>query len=110
MRFLQLPVFDSAQEIFNYLIENINLAAQICFKERKPFSLHKHHKPLWWDEECSSTIENRKNILKIYRANPTIENYLEFKKIMAESKKFLKKKTKNSWISLLQQFKRLNTK
>lgn len=87
----------SAEEMATRLTEKIHSAAQKCFVEKKPFIPHKRTKSVWWDQECTRVIEKRKNALQQYRAIPSVDNFLECKKVMAESKRFLKLKARNSW-------------
>lgn len=48
----------------------------------------------WWDIECEEVIKDRKKALKIYKNDPILENYIDFKKKRAIARKTIKKKKK----------------
>uniref|UniRef100_A0A6M2DNA1 Putative rna-directed dna polymerase from mobile element jockey-like isoform x2 n=1 Tax=Xenopsylla cheopis TaxID=163159 RepID=A0A6M2DNA1_XENCH len=53
---------------------------------------------IWWDSDCEEAIENRKKYFKIMRQNYNYQTYLEFQKVNAVTKRFLKDKKKKKWI------------
>ncbi|KAJ8973460.1 hypothetical protein NQ317_013454 [Molorchus minor] len=46
----------------------------------------------WWDDECNSLIERRKTALTNFKDDPTLENYIDAKRIRALTNRMLKKK------------------
>lgn len=60
----------------------------------------------WWDIECEEVIEDRKKALKIYKNDPTLENYIDFKKNRAIARKTNKKKKKESIINFARELNR----
>lgn len=51
----------------------------------------------WWNKDCKIVIENKKKSFKLFKNNPTIENWIAYKKNKAISKRTIKKEKKNSW-------------
>lgn len=51
----------------------------------------------WWNENCTETVELKKKALKVYRKNPTMENYINFKIQAAVTKRLLKKEKRQGW-------------
>ncbi|KAK9696367.1 hypothetical protein QE152_g31951 [Popillia japonica] len=87
----------SAEEKVEYCVTCIRKAADAIFRINQPFSPNKRYVPPWWDVECTNIIEKRKQILKEYKKNRTLSNYLRVRETLAYSKRFLKKKKKDSW-------------
>ncbi|KAK9686955.1 hypothetical protein QE152_g36813 [Popillia japonica] len=82
----------SAEEKVEYCVTCIRKAADAIFRINQPFSPNKRYVPPWWDVECTNIIEKRKQILKEYKKNRTLSNYLRVRETLAYSKRFLKKK------------------
>ena len=92
--------FLNTQEKYDFLINCINEAAQLSIPIYKPFSYNRRPPPPWWDPiDCEPVIQKRKQILRNYKQNPSLDNYILCKKTEAETKKFLKNKARDSWIS-----------
>ncbi|KAG7312855.1 hypothetical protein JYU34_001236 [Plutella xylostella] len=54
--------------------------------------------PPWWDPDCSLAIVERKNAEDVYIANMSMDNFINYKRIAARTKRLLKKKKKQGWI------------
>lgn len=50
--------------------------------------------PIWWDDECSLAIKQRKDAIKFFNLNVCVENYIQAKNKIAVSKRVLKTKRK----------------
>lgn len=90
------PKLPSANEKVEFCLQCIRQAADSVFSLKKPF-IPNNKTPPWWDEECSEVIKKRKQALRNFNANRTLENYLEHRKVSAYSKRFLKYKKRKSW-------------
>ncbi|KAK9711647.1 hypothetical protein QE152_g25334 [Popillia japonica] len=70
--------------------------AEVEFRKKKtPNS----SKPLvcWWNDKCKKAIDNRKDALGKYKSDPTLENFIRYKRISAETKKTFKSAARQSW-------------
>lgn len=90
------PVVHSAQEGYNYFVNSVNRVAERNFKIKVPFCPKNKH-PVWWDDECTQAVNNRKKALALYKESGSFENYLNCRKVMAQTKRLLKTKARSSW-------------
>ncbi|VEN56637.1 unnamed protein product [Callosobruchus maculatus] len=79
---------------YNRLTFMINLAANSSIPLRQQINEQKRPKSPWWDAECDDKVRIRKAALDNFKNNPTLDNYIEAKKIRAVTNRFLKKKKK----------------
>lgn len=95
-----------AKDIYAHLLEQINRAGEIVFKIKKPFQTKKNKAVCWWDGSCNAAVSNRKSALQRYKSDPSLENYIAYKRICAETKKHLKSKARASWRNFCEQLNR----
>lgn len=70
-------------------------------------SLATNRQPVpWWTDECLDMVKQSKSALNEYRKNPTMANFIEYKKKDAIKKKFLSEQKTNSWRNLCKTFNR----
>lgn len=55
------------------------------------------HSTPWWDEECTRSVNSRKEAISIFRKCMSFENYLSVKRAQAETKRILKNKKRSGW-------------
>lgn len=55
--------------------------------------------PPWWDHECTAVIKTRKEAEEIYKQDMSNDNYDQLCKVIDNTKKILKQKKRNGWIS-----------
>lgn len=67
----------------------------LIFAEKKSSKFK--HKSYWWDEECTNKISIRKDKFINFRLVGTKEAYMELKREIAQTKKFLKEKKSKGW-------------
>lgn len=60
----------------------------------------------WWDSDCLQAVIKSKDALKLYQSNPTIDNYIQYKKVDAAKKKLISEKRSSSWRALCETFNR----
>lgn len=60
----------------------------------------------WWNLNCTKAVEDSRNAYIEFKHNPTLEKYIEFKKLQALKKLVLKRERYLSWISLCESFNR----
>ncbi|CAH2090162.1 unnamed protein product [Euphydryas editha] len=53
--------------------------------------------PPWWDSECTEIIRKRDEMEEVFMEFPSLENYLNFQKTNAKSKRELSLKKRNGW-------------
>lgn len=51
----------------------------------------------WWDEECSKSVEQRKQALKLFRSNPSYVNFLNLRRQEAITKRTLRSAKREGW-------------
>lgn len=63
-------------------------------KEEKKMSyqVRKNNPCEWWDVECRKVIENRKKVLRKFKRNRILKNWIEFKKCKAVARKTINRK------------------
>lgn len=101
--------FDShtPQDIYNSFCDILNKIKQNCIPKVVSQSPYKIKKPVpWWDNECATAVNNSRLALRSYRADPTIDKYIEYKKVDALKKRLLSKKKKDGWRALCDAFNR----
>lgn len=81
---------------YDTLLNIINVAADIAIPSTKSGVLVKPRCP-WWDLECDQKILLRKQAVQSFSSNPSLENYVNAKKTIAMTRKFLKSKKKTKF-------------
>ncbi|CAH0405390.1 unnamed protein product [Chilo suppressalis] len=71
--------------------------ADECIPIRKSPTCKNISSPPWWDKDCTAAIRNRKIAEKAYSSAMTVENYLHYKKVAAETVSLLRLKKKEGW-------------
>lgn len=67
--------------------------SHIPLKQRSRFK----KSPPWWDAECSESIRKRKLAEQQYNSAMTMDNFLNFQRVAAHTKKLLSQKKKLGW-------------
>lgn len=103
-------------EMYNDLIKLLTLAVskslppihnRVASSVTSSTNNRRKHIPLpWWNLNCAKAVETSKNAYKNFKQNPTVENYIEFKKLQALKKLTLKRERYLSWVSLCVTFNR----
>ncbi|KAJ8706380.1 hypothetical protein PYW08_011006 [Mythimna loreyi] len=98
LRVSSLPLISgaNAQECFTAFSNAISATADDCFPSKKPSS-GKIPSPPWWDRECSAAIRARNEAEKQLNADMNLENLINFKHVLAKSRKLLKRKKREGW-------------
>lgn len=55
----------------------------------------------WWNKECSVAIKNKKKAYNKFKKKPTQNNYIEFQKHKAISRRTIRNSKRNSWSKFL---------
>lgn len=93
--------------IYNSFCDILNNLKLECIPKIVHKSSYTLKKPVpWWDNECWTAVNNSKSALRHYRLYPTIENYIEYKKVDAKKKKLISEKKKLGWNKLCESFNR----
>lgn len=53
----------------------------------------------WWDNDCSEAIKSKKTALKQYLNAPSLDNYVNFRKVRAHTRKILREKKRTNFQS-----------
>ena len=95
---LNTPNFIDINEKYDFLTECINTAANLFIPKFKPFLIKNKLPAPWWNaQDCDPMLLRRKEALKVYKQNPSMDNYLNCQKAQADTKKFFKSKARASW-------------
>lgn len=87
----------NVEETYKNYIDVINNARDLSTPLAKIYPQNKRVKPKWWNSECNHIIAKRQRALSIFNKSSTIENYLEYKKQKANSKKYFNQRKKTEW-------------
>lgn len=82
---------NSNNNSFDFFMKVINDAASKSMKSRSGNS-KKPPNPIWWDNECTLIVNDRKDAYHEYKMTTNYENYLKFKHIQAKAKLLFKQK------------------
>ncbi|KAG5874448.1 hypothetical protein JTB14_008527 [Gonioctena quinquepunctata] len=82
---------------YHQLIDAINEAATISIPKNSTVRHSQHIPKPWWNSECDSAVNNRKEAYIRFKLNPNQENLLEYKKQDATAKKTFKQSQRQSW-------------
>lgn len=92
---------------YNEFCDRLHDLKNICIPLLTRTACQTIRKPVpWWDNECKEAVSKSKKALNFYRLNPTLENFIEYKKIDAKKKKLLREKKKCGWRKLCESFNR----
>jgi hypothetical protein len=61
---------------------------------QKPF---RHLAVPWWNERCSIAVRDSKDAFISFKNDPSLDNYVKFKKLQGLKKLIIKKERSNSW-------------
>lgn len=75
---------------------NLNLINERSIPKKKK-EFNKKFSKIWWNSQCQSAINEQREALKKYKENSNFENYLNFKRISAITKKTIIVSKRNSW-------------
>ncbi|KYQ49822.1 hypothetical protein ALC60_11098 [Trachymyrmex zeteki] len=51
----------------------------------------------WWTPECSEAVKTRANALKLFKRDPSFDNYIYYRSVVCQSRKILRRAKHNSW-------------
>ena len=91
--------FRNIDKLYQYIVDTIKSAAEQSIPVTKTI-INKKSVP-WWNGCCRVAVKNKKTAFRKYLKNPTLVNFIFYKKMNAEAKKVVRKSKKDSWISFL---------
>ena len=91
--------FQNINELCDYITQVIIDAATASIPIVKPL-IGKIPIP-WWNGQCRVAVKNKKCAFRRYIHNPTLENYISYKKSNAEAKRIVRQSKKTSWLHFL---------
>lgn len=83
-------------EQYSHFLSIMNESADQAIPKRKPAG-QKIASPPWWDSDCTAAIKERNSAEQIYNKSPNINNFINFKKVTARTKRLLSKTKKKGW-------------
>ncbi|CAF4941389.1 unnamed protein product [Pieris macdunnoughi] len=60
----------------------------------------------WWNDTCEQSVIKTYKALKLYRRDPTIDNYINYKRLDAVKKKTISEHKRNGWANICNTFSR----
>lgn len=84
----------------NYSFANLRTIIDQAIEETIPLKQEKFNmKPgnIWWDDDCSVLIKQRKEALNEFKNHPTLQNYIKAKQIIAKTKRDFKYKKRTKF-------------
>lgn len=92
-------------ETHKVLIQSIKQTAHESQTKPIPTNCRTRNNPtVWWDWECSKMLIKRSNAFKKFRSSGSTEDFLNYKKVEAESKRLFKIKKRGYWRQLIETF------
>ncbi|GBN38063.1 hypothetical protein AVEN_133192-1, partial [Araneus ventricosus] len=82
-------------EALSYIINTIIEAADSSIPKTSG-KRRKQSKP-WWNADCQHAYKKQKKAWDIFRRRPTTENFINFKKTRAESRRIQRRSRRTSW-------------
>ncbi|RVE50533.1 hypothetical protein evm_004862, partial [Chilo suppressalis] len=98
-----------ALELYNNFVNILNNLRDITIpkcKQNTTPNIRRKPAP-WWNTKCAAAVKKSKEALKFYKSNPTIDNFIKYKKLDALKKKTIKEESRESWKNLCSSFDRL---
>lgn len=92
---INLPHLDSLEETTTLFCNKIINVANICTPPHP--ATFRRKIVLWWNQECSLALCNRRKTLHLVKYNPTPENLINFCKMRGKAKWTFKKSRISSW-------------
>nr|CAI5855212.1 unnamed protein product [Callosobruchus analis] len=84
--------YDNLNEKYHHFITGIEHAATASIPIKKPIKPKNHSPPPWWDSECDIVVGQRRQALRSYTNESTLENFITVNKEIARSRKIERKK------------------
>lgn len=84
---METIVKDITNTIVNAAKRTIPMTSDIVTRKQVP----------WWSSEVKTLIKNRKRALRTFKSQPTIDNFINFKKFRAQAIYGIKKAKQKSW-------------
>ena len=104
--FITPPTSLNVDDKLDFLKCSINEAATKSIPIYMPFCASNRQPAPWWDSDCYAAIQNRRSALQKYKTDPSMINFLKYKQVCAQTKRFLKSKARISWKSYCSQLNR----
>lgn len=84
------------QLLYENFISAIISAADKCFPVKRSSRTHLSSPP-WWDNMCTTAVKRRKEAERLYSCEMTMQNFLNYKLVVAQTTKLLAEKKRLGW-------------
>lgn len=81
----------------------INVAASHSIPQKRTMTGTSRSPVPWWDPECSRRVAQRRLACSRFKRHTTWETYIDYKRIDASTKRFLKARKKEHWMKFCEQ-------
>uniref|UniRef100_A0A6M2DJW2 Putative rna-directed dna polymerase from mobile element jockey-like isoform x3 n=1 Tax=Xenopsylla cheopis TaxID=163159 RepID=A0A6M2DJW2_XENCH len=92
------PIPNDLHEKYTFFSKALDDASFKCLKQNKKKMISSFRNSVWWDDDCTKAVKDRKRLYNILRQDFNFENYINFKKTNAKTKLFLKKRKRDKWM------------
>jgi len=58
----------------------------------------------WWNNKCSDAVGIRRNLCRMYKANPTLDNWIAYRREVARCRRILNREKRLGWRNLCSSF------
>ncbi|CAK1554063.1 unnamed protein product [Leptosia nina] len=84
----------------------LNKLKQMCVPKFTKTNFRGRPPAPWWNSTCEEAVIKSYNALKLYRNDPTVDNYINYKRLDALKKRTIKEQKRISWNSYCNSFNR----
>lgn len=103
---LTLKLYDPVLT-YNDFCSRLDLLKEITIPKLCKINKFKSRPPApWWNDICEKSVVASYDALKLYRREPSMENYLNYKRIDAKKKRTISEQKKIGWNNLCNSFNR----
>jgi len=95
-----------AYEMFcSFLTDNISsFFPQGTLPLRRKAILVKKSPSPWWNTTCAEAVESRRTLLRLYKASPSLDNWLAYKSSNTQCRRILRREKRKGWRLLCSEF------
>lgn len=98
---------DDPLQSYNIFCNQLEALKKECIPKFTRSNSYKSRPPApWWNKKCEDAVIASYNSLKYYRQNPTISNFIAYKRLVAVKKRTISEEKKNGWRQLCDTFNR----
>jgi len=89
----------------SFLLETVSslFPSGILPPKKRPISSNSSPSP-WWNSSCVEAVDQRRTLLRIYKADPSLDNWLAYKRGNNQCRRILRREKRRGWRQLCSDF------